>query len=53
MKYLVLFVAAVALSYLYNVYTPKTLLAIVPAIPVGMMILFFINDLEKKRAGGK
>ena len=49
MKYLVLFIAAVALSYLYNVYTTKTLLAIVPAIPVGVMILFFMKDLEKKR----
>lgn len=50
MKYLVLFIAAVVLSYLYNVYTPKTLLAIVPAIPVALMILFFMKDLEKKRA---
>ena len=49
MKYLILFIAAAALSYLYNVYTPKTLLAIVPAIPVGLMIMFFMKDLEKKR----
>ena len=49
MKYLVLFIAAVTLSYLYNLYTPKTLLAIVPALPVGLMIMFFMRDLEKKR----
>lgn len=53
MKYLVLFIAAVALSYLYNAYTPRTLLAFVPAIPVGITILFFINDLGKKRADGE
>ena len=47
MKYIVLFSAAVGLSYLYNMYTLKTLLAIVPAIPVALMIIFFTKDLEK------
>ncbi|WP_203333936.1 hypothetical protein [Planococcus beigongshangi] len=49
LKYIILFAITVALSYLYNTYTPKTWLAIVPAIPAAIMLIFFSRDLEKKR----
>lgn len=41
LKYIILFAIAVALSYLYNTYTPKTWLAIMPAIPAAIMLIFF------------